>query len=198
MKSNRKTGRDGIREQKERKIKLRAPKPVSSKNVAPVANKSGKVVNSPVSIQELVKKLEIVKNCIKIIHIPENITVTIKKKLPILTTDHFRMQQLFQNLISNAVNYIDKKEGFVEISYEVNGTDYIFSIKDNGQGIDVKYQTKIFDLFQSFSDKPKSTGIGLSIVKRIVDYCKGSIWLESALGIGTTFFIKLPKHHGKI
>jgi hypothetical protein len=65
MKSNRKTGRDGIREQKERKIKLRAPKPVSSKNVAPVANKSGKVVNSPVSIQELVKKLEIVKNCIQ-------------------------------------------------------------------------------------------------------------------------------------
>lgn len=65
MKSNRKTGRDGIREQKERKIKLRAPKPVSRKNVAPVANKSGKVVNSPVSIQELVKKLEIVKNCIR-------------------------------------------------------------------------------------------------------------------------------------
>ena len=153
------------------------------------------------SSNEISKKIdlnEIVKNCIKIIHIPENITVTIKKELPILTTDHFRMQQLFQNLISNAVNYIDKKEGFVEISYEENGTDYIFSIKDNGQGIDVKYQTKIFDLFQSFSDKPKSTGIGLSIVKRIVDYCKGSIWLESALGKGTTFFIKLPKHHGKI
>lgn len=65
MKSNRKTGRDGVREQKERKIKLRAPKPASSKKEAPVAKKSAKEANSPASIQQLVKKLEIVKNCVQ-------------------------------------------------------------------------------------------------------------------------------------
>ena len=154
-------------------------------------------VDSSKEFTEKIDLNEIVTSIIQIIHIPENITVTIKKELPILETDRFRMQQLFQNLISNAVNYSDKKEGFVEIAYEDKGTDYIFSIKDNGQGIDSKYQTKIFDLFQSFSEEEKSTGIGLSIVKRIVDYYNGTIWLESTLGIGTTFFIKLPKYHGK-
>jgi PAS domain S-box-containing protein len=139
---------------------------------------------------------EIVQNCITIIHIPENVSVIIKKKLPILITDRFRMQQLFQNLISNAVNYIDKKEGFVEVSFIENSNDYIFSIKDNGQGIDIKYQSKIFDLFQSFSGDEKATGIGLSIVKRIITNYNGDIWIESTLGIGTTFFIKLPKNNG--
>ncbi len=152
------------------------------------------------SSKEFTEKIdlnEIVQNSITIIHIPENVSVTIKKKLPTIETDRFRMQQLFQNLISNAVNYIDKKEGFVEIACEEIGTDYIFSIKDNGQGIDSKYKTKIFELFQSFSTEAKATGIGLSIVKRIVDYYNGAVWLESTLGIGTTFFIKLPKNHGK-
>lgn len=69
------------------------------------------------------------------------------------------MQQLFENLISNAVNYIDKKKGFVEIDYEENGNDYIFSIKDNGQGIDSKYQNKIFELFQSYSEEAKAIGL---------------------------------------
>ena len=114
-----------------------------------------------------------------------------------METDRFRIQQLFQNLISNAVNHNDKKQGFGEISCEENESDYIFSIKDNGRGIDVKYQTKIFDLFQSFSDEEKSSGIGLSIVKRIITNLNGEIWLESALGIGTTFFIKLPKNNAK-
>ncbi|WP_264520558.1 PAS domain-containing protein [Flavobacterium sp. N1994] len=152
------------------------------------------------SNKEVTEKLnlnEIVQNCIKIMHIPKNTTITIKRELPILETDHFRMQQLFLNLISNAVNYIDKKEGIVEITYEDIGNDYIFSIKDNGIGIDDKYQLKIFELFQSFSKDTKATGIGLSIVKRIVDYYNGKIWLESSLGIGTTFFIKLPKFHKK-
>ncbi|WP_264520556.1 PAS domain-containing protein [Flavobacterium sp. N1994] len=154
-------------------------------------------VDSNKEIKEKIDLNEIVQNCIKIIHIPENINVNIKKELPIIETDLFRMQQLFQNLISNAVNYIDKKEGIVEIDYQEHNKEYLFSIKDNGQGIDHKYQRKIFDLFQTISEEEQSTGIGLSIVKRIVDYYHGTIWLESSLGIGTTFFIKLPKNHGK-
>ena len=155
-------------------------------------------VDSSKEILEKIDLNEIVQSCITLIHIPENVRVNIKNKLPTIETDRFRMQQLFQNLISNAVNYNDKNEGFVEISSVENESDYIFSIQDNGQGIDAKYQTKIFDLFQSFSDREKSTGIGLSIVKRIVTNHHGEIWFESTLGIGTTFFIKLPKDHDHV
>ncbi len=155
-------------------------------------------VDSSKIIFEKIDLNEIVRSCITLIHIPENVRVTIKNKLPTIETDRFRMQQLFQNLISNAVNYNDKNHGFVEISSVENERDYIFSIQDNGQGIDAKYQTKIFDLFQSFSNREKSTGIGLSIVKRIIANHHGEIWLESTLGIGTTFFIKLPKDHDYI
>ena len=151
-------------------------------------------VDSSTEIFEKIDLNEIVQNCINLLHIPINVAVTIKNKLPTIETDRFRMQQLFQNLISNAVNYNDKNQGFVEISCVEHESDYLFSIKDNGQGIDVKYQTKIFDLFQTFSDQEKSTGIGLSIVKRIITNHNGEIWLESTLGIGTTFFIKLPKN----
>lgn len=154
-------------------------------------------IDSSKEIFEKIDLNEIVHSCITIIHIPENVRVTIKNKLPTMETDRFRMQQLFQNLISNAVNYNDKKQGFVEISYVENESDYIFSIKDNGQGINSKYQSNIFDLFQSFSNEEKSTGIGLSIVKRIITNHNGEIWFDSKLGIGTTFFIKLPKNHTK-
>jgi PAS domain S-box-containing protein len=154
-------------------------------------------VDSNKEFNEKINLNEIIQNIISIIHIPENVTITIKKELPTIEIDNFRMQQLFQNLISNAVNYIDKPEGIVEVSYTENDKNYVISIKDNGQGIEAKYQTKIFDLFQSFSNEEKNTGIGLSIVKRIVDYYNGEIWLESSIGIGTTFFIKLPKNHGK-
>lgn len=136
---------------------------------------------------------EVVENCINIIHIPDNIKVIIKNKLPIIKADKFRMQQLFQNIISNAVYYIDKPEGLVEVDFEEKGNSYIFSIKDNGPGIPEENQEKIFKIFQSFTQHEQSTGIGLSIVKRIIDNYNGKIWIESEMKQGTTFFIKLPK-----
>lgn len=136
---------------------------------------------------------DVISNCIKIIHIPENTNVTIDNKLPIIRADKFRMQQLFQNLISNAVNYIDKPEGLVSVGYSEDEENYLFYIKDNGPGIAKENQEKIFKIFQSFTQHESSTGIGLSIVKRIVDNYRGSISIESELTKGTTFFIKLPK-----
>jgi signal transduction histidine kinase len=118
----------------------------------------------------------------------------VNKELPIVNADRFRMQQLFQNIISNAVNYNDKPEGTVEVDYEENESSYIFSIKDNGTGIATENQEKIFNVFQSYvANNEKSTGLGLSIVKKIVDMYNGRIWLESDLGKGTTFFIELKK-----
>ena len=136
---------------------------------------------------------EVVRNTIETIHIPKNIAVTIANELPSMETNSFIMHQLFQNLISNAVNYNDKEKGVVTIASTESKNHYIFSVKDNGVGIDLKYQDKIFQIFESYSKNAQSTGIGLAIVKKIVDQCNGKIWLESQKGIGTIFFIKLPK-----
>jgi PAS domain S-box-containing protein len=138
---------------------------------------------------------DVVKNIINIIHIPDNIQVSIKNLLPTIIADKYRIQQLFQNLIGNAVTYIDKINGLVEVDFTEEEEHFIFSIKDNGPGIALENQEKIFKVFQSFTKNEKSTGIGLSIVKRIVDNYKGEIWIESQLTIGTTFFVKLPKKY---
>lgn len=145
------------------------------------------------SVYEEVDTNEIVQNTIQIIHIPENVEVTVATILPIITADRYRMQQLFQNLISNAVTYIDKPQGKVIVDYKDTNDSHLFSIKDNGLGIAPENQDKIFTIFQSFTKHEKSTGIGLSIVKKIIENYKGEIWLESQENIGTTFFIKIPK-----
>ncbi|WP_309597786.1 sensor histidine kinase [Flavobacterium oreochromis] len=145
------------------------------------------------SVYEEVDTNEIVQNTIQIIHIPENVQVIIASTLPTITADRYRMQQLFQNLISNAVTYIDKPLGKVIVDYEDNHDSHLFSISDNGPGIAPENQEKIFTIFQSFTKHEKSTGIGLSIVKKIIENYKGQIWLESQENIGTTFFIKIPK-----
>jgi PAS domain S-box-containing protein len=142
---------------------------------------------------ENVNTNEIVQNIINIIHIPSHIEVSIKKTLPIIKADRFRIQQLFQNLISNAVNYIDKTTGIVTVDCNETKENYIFSVADNGPGIAKKNQEKIFKIFQSLETTDKSTGLGLSIVKKIVETYHGEIWVESELGKGTTFFIKLEK-----
>jgi len=137
---------------------------------------------------------DIVKNIIDIIHIPKNTKIVVKRTLPIINADRFRMQQLFQNIISNAVNYNDKPEGIIEVDCEDTEISCVFTIKDNGIGIAKENQKKIFNIFQSYVfDNEKSSGLGLSIVKKIVEMYNGTIWLESELGKGTTFFIKFNK-----
>ena len=76
------------------------------------------------------------------------------------------MQQLFLNLISNAINYNDKSVGFVEIDVEEEPQRYIFSVRDNGIGISTRNQSRIFKMFESINGNEKSTGIGLNIVKK--------------------------------
>jgi PAS domain S-box-containing protein len=142
---------------------------------------------------ESVNTQEIVQNIINIIHIPSHITVAIKNQLPIIKADRFRIQQLFQNLISNAVNYVDKPEGIVTIDCQETAKNYLFSVTDNGPGIAKENQEKIFKIFQSLQTTDKSTGLGLSIVKKIVETYQGKIWIESKMSIGTTFYIKLDK-----
>lgn len=134
-----------------------------------------------------------VVNIIDSIHIPKNISVIVNGNLPVLKADARRLQQVFQNLISNAVNFNNKEVGLVEIGVEETEDLYTFSIKDNGQGIPKEYQDKIFNTFTTLGYHEKSTGMGLSIVKRVLDLYGGEIWLESEVTRGSTFYFTIPK-----
>lgn len=144
-------------------------------------------------VEENVNVHQIIQSIISIIDIPKNVDVIIKNQLPFIKADRFRIQQLFQNIIGNAVIYVDKPEGLVEVGSVEHDDHYVFFIKDNGPGIAKENQEKIFNVFQSFTKSDRSTGIGLSIVKKIIETYNGKIWIESELGTGTTFFIKLNK-----
>ena len=128
-----------------------------------------------------------------IIFIPESVNVIIMNVLPSIKVDKTKIHQLFQNLISNAVVKIERKEGLVEISSKETQSHWQFTIKDNGVGIPKEYHEKIFKIFQSIGNNQRSTGIGLSIVKKIIDLYEGKIWLESEVGQGTTFHFTLKK-----
>jgi PAS domain S-box-containing protein len=143
--------------------------------------------------QEKVDLGLVVKDVKKTLFIPKNISVVTLNKLPILNGDAIKFQQLFQNLISNAIKFCDKEKGFVEIEVFEEKSYYKFSVKDNGIGIEKKYHDKIFKIFQFLNQREDSTGVGLSIVKKIVDLYEGNIWLESTLGVGTTFYFTIKK-----
>jgi PAS domain S-box-containing protein len=145
-------------------------------------------------LENLSVDLNIVVNEIReIIFIPDNVKVIIMKTLPIINVDRTMIHQLFQNLIGNSVVNIEKEEGWVQICCEDRIRHWEFSIADNGTGIPVEYHDKIFEIFQSIGKGERSTGIGLSIVKKIVDLYEGRIWLESTMGKGTTFYFTLKK-----
>jgi len=126
---------------------------------------------------------------------PENIEITVENKLPVLTCEKSHIRQVFQNLLSNAVKHMDKEKGQIKVGCIEEEGFWKFSIADNGPGIDEKYFKKIFKIFQTLSpsDETESTGIGLSIAKKIVKMNAGRIWVESNPGEGSTFFFTLPK-----
>lgn len=138
----------------------------------------------------------LIDEIIRSINVPGNIEIKLNKQLPIVYGNHFRFQQLFQNLLQNAINYNDKENGLIVIDFIEREDEYEFAVTDNGIGINEKYQHKIFDIFSKLNSNTKSTGIGLSIVKKIIDLYGGEIWLESQEAIGTTFYFTLPKQNG--
>ena len=137
---------------------------------------------------------KLITDIVDIIYIPEHITVAYYD-LPVVKGDKYRLQQLFQNLISNAISYNDKETGRVEIGVSEKDEFWEFYVKDNGKGIEEVYFEKIFKTFQKLENKMESTGIGLSIVKKIVDLYGGKIWLTSQLNLGTTFYFTLKKNY---
>ncbi|WP_282143128.1 sensor histidine kinase [Cellulophaga baltica] len=133
------------------------------------------------------------KEVLETMLIPDTTTIKIQENLPTLFGNAWRYKQIFQNLIQNAVRYSDKEQGNIEVGFVEKGDFYEFFVKDNGIGIKADYFERIFKIFTKLESTGSSSGIGLSIVKKIVTFCKGSIWLESEEGAGTTFYFTLLK-----
>lgn len=125
----------------------------------------------------------------------EGFEISIADNMPIIETEKILLQQVFSNLISNSVKYNDKPIGKIECLYESLPDFHQFTIKDNGPGIAKEYHKKVFEVFQTIEarDKKESTGIGLSIVKKIIEEKGGSISIESENDNGTSFVFTLPK-----
>ena len=138
---------------------------------------------------------ELVPEIIDVIAPPENITITIENELPVVEYQVTRIMQVFQNLLSNAVKYMDKPKGRVKVGCVEEDGFWKFSVADNGPGIEEKHFERIFQMFQTLSprDEFESTGVGLTVVKKIVELYGGKIWVESKPGEGSTFFFTLPK-----
>ena len=138
---------------------------------------------------------ESVKIATEMISPPKNISVEIPDPLPCVRGDKTRFSQLFQNLIGNAVKYMDKDKGVVRVQCSDEQTYWRFCVSDNGPGIDPRYHEKIFNIFETLGTRGQgdSTGIGLAVVKRIVEQYEGRVWVESHPGEGSRFFFTLPK-----
>lgn len=136
---------------------------------------------------------EIVNNIREIIFVPKHVRIVILNPLPEIRADRTRIYQLFQNIISNAVNHIAADEGLVTVSSSESSTHWNFRIEDNGVGIPEEYHEKIFEVFQTLNSEQHSTGIGLSIVKKIVELYEGEIILESEADKGTVFNFSIKK-----
>jgi two-component system sensor kinase FixL len=126
---------------------------------------------------------------------PPQMVVRVEAALPTVVGERVRLQQVFQNLISNAIRHRDKPEGHVQVSCRDAGDDWQFSIADDGPGIEPRHHERIFQLFQVLTprDRKESTGVGLALVKKIVETHGGRVWVESRPGQGSTFHFTLPK-----
>ncbi len=126
--------------------------------------------------------------------VEESRAVVTHDPLPTVMADERQLLQLFQNLLSNALKFRGEQPPRVHVSAERRGSEWLFSVRDNGIGIDPQYAERIFVVFQRLHNVAEypGTGIGLSICKKIVERHGGRIWMESRLGQGATFYFTLP------
>jgi len=128
------------------------------------------------------------------LYIKENKATVSHDPLPEVMADSTQLAQVFQNLIINGIKFHREEASRICISAEKKAGEWLFSVKDNGIGIDPQYSEKIFELFKRLHNKEEypGTGIGLAICKKIVGRHGGRIWVESELGEGSTFYFTLP------
>lgn len=117
-------------------------------------------------------------------------------ELPEIFGDPALLRQVFVNLLSNAFKFTQNKKAFIEVGCEISGQEYIFFVRDNGAGFDMAYAEKLFGVFQRLHTEKEfeGTGVGLSIVQRIVQRHGGRIWALAETGKGATFYTAFPKN----
>ena len=118
--------------------------------------------------------------------------------LPAVLADATQLTQLFQNLIGNAIKYRDERKPEIQVSASPNGAEWVFSVQDNGIGIEPQYFERIFQMFQRLHTRKEysGTGIGLAVCRKIVERHKGRIWVESQTGQGSRFLFTIPQAEG--
>jgi light-regulated signal transduction histidine kinase (bacteriophytochrome) len=128
------------------------------------------------------------------VSIKENNTVITHDPLPKVMADDTQLTQVFQNLISNAIKFRGEDNPKIHIAVVRKSNHWLFSVQDNGIGIDPKHKDRIFEVFKRLHKRRNypGTGIGLSICKKIIERHGGNIWVESELGNGSVFYFTLP------
>jgi signal transduction histidine kinase len=153
----------------------------------------GRLMNEPTTVSFDALVTEAVELTQGRLH-ERGVQVNIQPDMPQVRGDAKRLLELIQNLIDNAAKYMGtQSEPVIEIGYtgRENGMP-IFFVRDNGMGIASGYHEQIFGLFNKLDSNVEGTGVGLALVKRIVEFHGGRIWVQSALGHGATFFFTLP------
>jgi signal transduction histidine kinase len=152
----------------------------------------GRLTNKP----EVIRFNDLVAEVLELVHgriSQGGIRVQVAENLPAVFGDRQRIQEVVQNLIDNAAKFMgDQPSPQIEIGQEDEiGGKPVFFVKDNGIGISPEYQDRIFGLFEKLNVQSEGTGIGLALVKRIVESQGGRIWVESELGKGAAFYFSL-------
>lgn len=138
---------------------------------------------------------DLIRETVDLLGPPEGVMVNVRGDFPSLSARKIKLQQVFMNLVSNAFKYNDKSDKQVEVGCDRQGKMYSFYVKDNGPGIEKAYHEKIFIIFQTLNarDEVESRGVGLAIVKKIVEEEGGRIWVESEPGQGACFRFTWPR-----
>ncbi|MBT1704380.1 sensor histidine kinase [Chryseosolibacter indicus] len=144
---------------------------------------------------ELVDLNELMGEILENVAATSTVAIDVQKDLPVFETEKIPLQQIFSNLIGNAIKYNDKRNGKIKIYARKSPSYYTFFVEDNGPGIDKAYHDKIFMIFQTLQERDsfESTGVGLAIVKKILDDRRQSIKLTSTVGKGSVFSFTWPK-----
>jgi PAS domain S-box-containing protein len=147
------------------------------------------------AVIETVSVAELLKEVIDSLDPPQSFQIEVDSNMPTISSKRLLLSQVFANLISNAIKHHHRPDGLIRISSREKGNFYEFMVADDGPGIESKYHDSIFMIFQTVNSQnsPDSSGIGLSIVKKIIETEEGTIRLESKPGKGTIFYFTWPK-----
>jgi len=152
------------------------------------------------SLVESVDANEVVAEVIEQLAPPPQIRIRVAAGLPVVWCERVHLVQVFQNLIGNALKYLGRPDGEIVVDSAADGAFWRFRVADNGPGIEGKYFERIFRIFQTLvpKDECESTGIGLALVKKIVELHGGRVWVTSEVGQGSTFLFTLPQERNEV